>query len=118
MQAAVAQGAFEKVAEALISYCFTASELIDDVHRDGEEAMAVRHGIDRERLRLTKVASKEGARIRLSVELSCVACGAPLTRGAPVDCHRCHPSPQPSGVQVHLTGPTSRPCGHGSTAQL
>jgi hypothetical protein len=81
VKVAVAQGAFEKVAAALVEYCFTDSDLIDDVHTDAAEAMAVRHGTDREGLRLTAVANKEGKRIRQSVNGSCVACGAPLICG-------------------------------------
>lgn len=84
VRAAVAQGAFTKVAAALIGYCFTDAELIEDVHGWGEEALAVRHGIERERLRLTTVANKEGYRIRSSVDVSCVVCGDALTRGLDV----------------------------------
>ncbi|MFD7095804.1 hypothetical protein [Streptomyces xanthophaeus] len=83
VRAAVAQGAFTRVAAGLVDYSFTDSALIDDVHGwDSEEAMAVRHAIKRERLRLTRVANKEGHRIRLSVGVCCVACRGSLIGGA------------------------------------
>ncbi|MGW7197339.1 hypothetical protein [Streptomyces chryseus] len=80
IRAAVATGAFTEVSKALVEACFEDPDLIDDVYWDAEVAMAVRHGMDREKLRLTKVASAEAARLRKVADGSCAACGQSLAR--------------------------------------
>lgn len=102
IRAAVAKGAFTEVSKALVEACFQDPDLIDDVYWDAEVAMAVRHGMDREQLRLTKVANAEAARIRKAVGDSCAVCSRTLSlnpRGLaipPQFCSaECVPAPPP-----------------------
>ncbi|MER5853710.1 hypothetical protein ABT126_44225 [Streptomyces sp. NPDC002012] len=78
MKAAASIGACTDVTTALLNACFTNPEDIEDIYGVTEESIAIRHGLETERLRLSKMADKERARIRLSVDSSCLACGGPL----------------------------------------
>ncbi|MFI5808431.1 hypothetical protein [Streptomyces sp. NPDC051561] len=77
IKAAVAQGAATEVMAAIIDYCFIDPDLLDECFPQ-EEALAVRHAIEREQLRLTTVAIQEATRIRNSVDNSCEACSKHL----------------------------------------
>ncbi len=103
VRAAVARGTFPKVSTALIEACFEDPNLIDEVYSDEADAMAVRHGMDRELLRLTRVAEAEAAQIRKAAGGSCEACGKGLSRPwgdwvvPPQFCSaNCAPTPPPS----------------------
>ncbi|MEU5756842.1 hypothetical protein [Streptomyces sp. NPDC047829] len=63
--AAVAQGVFSAVVEQLLDGCFGDPGLIDEVCVTSEDAMTLRHAIDRERLLLTNRARAAATRIRV-----------------------------------------------------
>ncbi|WP_217208857.1 hypothetical protein [Streptomyces sp. AC550_RSS872] len=73
--AAVAQGAFAKVAAELVEGCFGDPDLIDEIYLNDAEATAVRHAIDHEHLRLKERARSAAARIRKLAGGLCI-CGA------------------------------------------
>ncbi|MEU9274884.1 hypothetical protein [Streptomyces sp. NPDC048341] len=75
--AAVAQGAFYKVAAELVEGCYGDPDLIDELYLNDAEAMAVRHAIDKEHLLLKERARSAAARIRKLADGLCV-CGATL----------------------------------------
>ncbi|MFH9016142.1 hypothetical protein ACH4C6_32775 [Streptomyces sp. NPDC017943] len=75
--AAVAQGAFSKVAAELVEGCYGDPDLIDEVYLNDAEATAIRHAIDNEHLLLKERARSAVARIRKLADGLCV-CGATL----------------------------------------
>ncbi|MET9078946.1 hypothetical protein ABZX95_44080 [Streptomyces sp. NPDC004232] len=75
--AAVVQGAFSKVAAELVDGCYGDPNLIDETYLDDAEAMAIRHAMDNERLRLRKRARSAAAHIRKLAGGLCI-CGADL----------------------------------------
>lgn len=75
--AAVAQGAFSKVAAELVEGCYGDPDLIDEIYLNDAEATGIRHAIDNEHLRLKEKARSAAARIRKLAGGLCV-CGAAL----------------------------------------
>ncbi|MDN3262879.1 hypothetical protein QWJ26_24345 [Streptomyces sp. CSDS2] len=75
--AAVAQGAFSKVAAELADGCYGDPDLVNEIYLNDSEAMAVRHAIEREHLLLRERARSAAAHIRKLVGGLCV-CGATL----------------------------------------
>lgn len=73
VKAAVATGAAEQVIQAFVHACFEDPDLIDEVY-DGEVALAMRHALAREELRLHRAAAKETHRIRQEARV-CAGCG-------------------------------------------
>ncbi|MFI0226406.1 hypothetical protein [Streptomyces lydicus] len=59
IKAAVARGAFELVSTSLLHACFEDPELIDEIFWDEDEALEMRHALERERIRLQRVAREE-----------------------------------------------------------
>ncbi|MEU1439362.1 hypothetical protein ABZ438_35615 [Streptomyces sp. NPDC005786] len=84
MKAGAALGACLDVTTALLKGCFTNPEDIEDIYGVTEESIAIRYGLETERLRLAQLANNERARIRLSLGSSCVACGGRLGGGTPL----------------------------------
>ncbi|MFJ5551198.1 hypothetical protein [Streptomyces sp. NPDC093225] len=82
VRAAVARATVARVLDRMLEACFGDLNLIDDMYWDADVAMAVRHGMDRERLRLEKVANTEISRIRKAAG-NCAACGRTLSRHSP-----------------------------------
>ncbi|MFF3625443.1 hypothetical protein [Streptomyces sp. NPDC002467] len=83
VRAAVARAAVSETLDVMVEACFQDPNLIDDVYWDADVAMAVRHGMDRERLRLEKEAKAEAARLRKAAGDSCTTCGRTLSRHWP-----------------------------------
>ncbi|MEU5524878.1 hypothetical protein ABZ759_30530 [Streptomyces sp. NPDC047860] len=75
--AAVAQGAFSKVAAELVEGCYGGPDLIDDIYLNDAEATAIRHAIDNERLLLKERARSAAAHLRKLAGGLCV-CGVTL----------------------------------------
>lgn len=75
--AAVAQGAFSKVAVELVEGCFGDPDLIDEIYLNDAESTAVRQAIDHEHLRLQERARSAAAHIRKLASGLCI-CGATL----------------------------------------
>ncbi|MFI6020580.1 hypothetical protein ACIBCP_23435 [Streptomyces sp. NPDC051287] len=73
IRAAAANGAFEQVSKALLHMCFEDPDVIDEVFWNEADALAMRYGLERERLRLYEVARNEATRIRAKVG-SCTTC--------------------------------------------
>ncbi|MFJ6770005.1 hypothetical protein ACIQOV_03320 [Kitasatospora sp. NPDC091257] len=77
VKAAVLQGASQEVTQVLLLTLFEDEDLIEEYIWDEAEAMAMRHAIDRERLRLRGIALEEARRIRKTAN-GCLACGKAL----------------------------------------
>ncbi|MFE9743225.1 hypothetical protein [Streptomyces sp. NPDC006477] len=77
--AAVTQGAYFEVSNALLVSCYEERDMIDDVYW-GETAMEVSHAMDREELRMGKVAVTAAKRLQKMIGGHCT-CGAPLLPG-------------------------------------
>ncbi|MGC9478801.1 hypothetical protein ACP4I1_32260 [Streptomyces sp. WG4] len=75
--AAVAQGAFSAVIGQLLDGCYGDPDLIDEVCFTSEDAVALRHAIDHERLLLTNRARAAATRIRVLAGGQC-DCGRRL----------------------------------------
>ncbi|MFD8028051.1 hypothetical protein ACFV3F_04705 [Streptomyces sp. NPDC059717] len=101
VKAAVARGAFEIVSTSLLHACFEDLEVLDDPLYDEVRAVDMRHAIERERIRLQRVAQAESRRLRQSA-VSCAACGTVLMphgdlRLPPQYCSKdCVPAPRAS----------------------
>ncbi|MFB8314666.1 hypothetical protein ACFC5T_40110 [Streptomyces sp. NPDC055961] len=80
ISAAIAQGVYAEVSEALLVSCYEERHMIEDVYW-GETAMEVSHAMDREQLRMNKVAVAAAKRLQEAAGGHC-ACGAPLFPGA------------------------------------
>jgi hypothetical protein len=78
IKAAVAIGAFERVSRAFLHMCFEDPDVIDEAFWDEKEALAMRHGLEREQLRLHEVARAEALRIRTTAG-ACPTCTKPIT---------------------------------------
>jgi hypothetical protein len=78
IKAAVANGAFERVSTTLLHMCFEDPDVIDEAFWDEKEALAMRHGLEREQLRLREVAKAEAIRIRTTVG-ACPTCTKPIS---------------------------------------
>lgn len=76
-RAAAANGAAEPVATAYLDGLFD-PDTINDAHWDPTEALAVRHALERERLRLRRIADRETRDIR-SRARTCTTCGKELS---------------------------------------
>ncbi|MFE6272636.1 hypothetical protein ACFVQ9_28070 [Streptomyces goshikiensis] len=98
VQAAVGIGAYTEVVQAWLDTCFFPLNEIDDMFWDEDRALAMRHSVERERLRLDRVARKEGMRLRREAA-TCKACDGVLHPGwdqvsHPLYCSRaCTPLP-------------------------
>ncbi|WP_411147419.1 hypothetical protein [Streptomyces sp. A30] len=77
IKAAVASGAFEQISKTLLHMCFEDPDMIDEVFWNEADALAMRYGLERERLRLYDVARKEALRIRAKIG-SCPTCKGPF----------------------------------------
>lgn len=101
VRTAVGIGAYTEVVHAWLDTCFLPVDEIDDVLWGNEDrALAMRHSVERERLRLDRVACKEARRLRGETRV-CQACGKALLgwdRAAhPLYCSRsCSPAPCPA----------------------
>ncbi|MET8746387.1 hypothetical protein [Streptomyces sp. NPDC004728] len=85
IQAATAQGTYNKVLSTILNACFESDDVIDEkVFWDAEDALAIRQAIERERLRLEQAAEAEYRRIQGKVG-ACVACGKPFRYGIDMD---------------------------------
>ncbi|MDT0310252.1 hypothetical protein RM780_25340 [Streptomyces sp. DSM 44917] len=102
VQAAVPRGAFREVSTAFLHACFEDPQVLDEEFWDPDRALAVRHAMAREELRLLRVAERAARRIRQAAG-ACEGCGADLPPTAavlhlpPQFCSRaCAPPPPPS----------------------
>ncbi|MGA4979293.1 hypothetical protein [Streptomyces cinereoruber] len=99
--AAVGIGAYTEVVQAWLDTCFLPLDEIDDVlWGDEDRALAMRHSVERERLRLDRVARKEVRRLRGETRV-CQACDTELLgwnmRAHPLYCSRaCSPAHPPA----------------------
>ncbi|MFD4868400.1 hypothetical protein [Streptomyces sp. NPDC058412] len=100
VQAAVEIGVYTEVVQAWLDTCFAPLNEIDDMLGDEDRALAMRHSVERERLRLDRVARKEGLRLRKEAG-TCKDCDHELHPGwdllsHPLYCSRaCTPLPAP-----------------------
>ncbi|WP_406291916.1 hypothetical protein [Embleya sp. NBC_00896] len=76
-KAAAAHGAAEPVNAAYLDGLFD-PEMIDEIHWDPTEALAMRHALEREGLRLRRVADTETRLIRARIK-NCTTCGGGLS---------------------------------------
>jgi hypothetical protein len=103
VNAAVGLGAYTEVVQAWLDTCFIPLDEIDDVFWGNEDrALAMRHSVERERLRLDRVACKEARRLRGETSV-CQACDKQLLgwdmQAHPLYCSRaCSPAPLPAPV--------------------
>ncbi|MEU9233512.1 hypothetical protein [Streptomyces subrutilus] len=100
VRAAVGIGAYTEVVQAWLDICFFPVDEIDDVLWNEDRAMAMRHSVERERLRLDRVARKEVRRIRGETSI-CQACGKELLgwdmQAHPLYCSKvCSPAHPPA----------------------
>lgn len=101
VSAAVGIGAYTEVVQAWLDTCYLPLSEIDDVLWDNEDrALAMRHSVERERLRLDHVAYEEARRLRGEVNV-CQACGKQLPgwdkQSHPLYCSRtCSPAHPPA----------------------
>ncbi|MFF6903335.1 hypothetical protein [Streptomyces hydrogenans] len=101
VRAAVGIGAYTKVVQAWLDTCFIPVDEIDDVlWTDEDRALAMRHSVERERLRLDRVARKEARRVRGETS-ACQTCGGQLLgwdmQAHPLYCSRaCSPAHPPA----------------------
>ncbi|WP_226652617.1 hypothetical protein [Streptomyces hydrogenans] len=79
LEAAVARGVYFEVADALLVSCYEERHMIEDMHH-GLLAMEVSHAMDREELRMSKVALAAAKRIQQVAGGRC-ACGEQLSPG-------------------------------------
>ncbi|MFJ9434899.1 hypothetical protein ACIRQY_35400 [Streptomyces sp. NPDC101490] len=98
--AAVGIGAYTEVVQAWLDTCFIPLNEIDDMLFTEDRALAMRHSLERERLRLDRVAGKEARRLRGDTRM-CQACGTQLLgwdmRAHPLYCSRaCSPAHPPA----------------------
>ncbi|WP_405691192.1 hypothetical protein [Streptomyces sp. NBC_00057] len=84
IRAAVAQGAYKKVVSVLLDACFEPDDMIDEMFWDPMDAMAMRQAIDREQLRLERIAEVEYRRIQEAAKV-CMACGKAFRYGVDLD---------------------------------
>ncbi|MFF8422968.1 hypothetical protein [Streptomyces sp. NPDC015680] len=84
VRAAVAQGAYPRVVSVLLDACFEPDDMIDEVFWDPKDALAMRQAIERERLRLERIAETEYRRIQKETG-ACVACGKAFRYGVDMD---------------------------------
>ncbi|MFI1621840.1 hypothetical protein ACH4VT_33510 [Streptomyces lydicus] len=77
IEAAVARGAFETVSTSFLHACFEDPELIEEIFWDEDEALDMRHALERERIRLQRVAREEAHRASKKAGF-CVVCGTQL----------------------------------------
>ncbi|MFF9070471.1 hypothetical protein ACF09E_34515 [Streptomyces sp. NPDC014891] len=99
--AAVGIGAYTQVVQEWLGTCFLPLDEIDDVLWGNEDrALAMRHSVERERLRLDRVARKEVRRLRGEIR-TCQACRTELLgwdmETHPLYCSRtCSPAHPPA----------------------
>ncbi|HTJ65939.1 MAG TPA: hypothetical protein VL551_00290 [Actinospica sp.] len=100
IKAAVACGVVEPVITTFLHACFEDPNVLDDDFYDPSVALDMRHAMDRERLRLDRVAEIEGRRIRMEAG-ACATCGGGFPLGVPLGvppqfCSKdCTPPPPP-----------------------
>lgn len=74
VKAAVAQGSSTDIIDDLLRTLYEAEEDIEEIIWDEAEALAVRHAIGRERVRLRRIARDEARRLQKAAD-GCPACG-------------------------------------------
>jgi hypothetical protein len=112
VRAAVAHGAFEAVSTSLLNACFEDPETLEEISfLDETRGVDMRHAVDRERIRLRRVAEAEARRIRKAAG-ACAACGNALLHLPPELCvpprycsKDCAPASSPSGRSLVPASP-------------
>ncbi len=78
IKAAAANGAVDQVSKAFLHMCFEDPDMIDEIYWNEADALAMKYGLERERLRLYEVARAEAMRIRTKAA-ACPTCMKPFT---------------------------------------
>ncbi|MDK0525097.1 hypothetical protein [Streptomyces sp. ML-6] len=104
VRAAVAQGAYPRVVSVLLDACFEPDDMIDEVFWDPKDALAMRQAIDREQLRLGRIAEAEYRRIQKEAG-ACVACEKEFRYGIDMDVPARYCSPGCTPPPPAVAGP-------------